>query len=143
MNKSTDKAPLKFLIYYAIVSTTVGILVSTKSGNNTFFKQLLEINLLELILNFSLVFTLSLFVCLVVSTPYFMTTKKVKAKTLNELDKLGLTKITSVISLLFAMMNTLTIEQFEQILDIVAFIPLFTISVKIFMEISKQKLTKN
>ena len=143
MNKSTDKAPLKFLIYYAIVSTTVGILVSTKSRNNTFFKQLLEINLLELILNFSLVFTLSLFVCLVVSTPYFMTTKKVKAKTLNELDKLGLTKITSVISLLFAMMNTLTIEQFEQILDIVAFIPLFTISVKIFMEISKQKLTKN
>lgn len=143
MNNPTDKTPLKFLIYYAIVSTTVGILVSTKSENNTFFKQLLEINLLELILNFSFIFTLSLLVCLVVSTPYFMTTKKVKAQTLNELDKQGITKITSVISLLFAMMNTLTIEQFEQVLDIVAFIPLFTISRKIFIEIAKQKLTKN
>ena len=143
MNKPTDKTPLKFLIYYAIVSTTVGILVSTKSENNTFFKQLLEINLLELILNFSFIFTLSLLVCLVVSTPYFMTTKKVKAQTVNELDKQGITKITSVISLLFAMMNTLTIEQFEQVLDIVAFIPLFTISIKIFIEIAKQKLTKN
>ncbi|WP_311443452.1 hypothetical protein [Ezakiella coagulans] len=143
MNKPTDKTPLKFLIYYVIVSTTVGILVSTKAENNTFFKQLLEINLLELILNFSFIFTLSLFVCLVVSTPYFMTTKKVKAQTLNELDKQGITKITSVISLLFAMMNTLTIEQFEQVLDIVAFIPLFTISIKIFIEIAQQKLTKN
>lgn len=143
MNNPTDKTPLKFLIYYAIVSTTVGILVSTKSENNTFFKQLLEINLLELILNFSFIFTLSLFVCLVVSTPYFMTTKKLKAQTLNELDKQGITKITSVISLLFAMMNTLTIEQFEQVLDIVAFIPLFTISRKIFIEIAEQKLTKN
>ncbi len=143
MNKPTDKTPLKFLIYYVIVSTTVGILVSTKAENNTFFKQLLEINLLELILNFSFIFTLSLFVCLVVSTPYFMTTKKVKAQTLNELDKQGITKITSVISLLFAMMNTLTIEQFEQVLDIVAFIPLFTISIKIFIEIAEQKLTKN
>lgn len=143
MNKPTDKTPLKFLIYYVIVSTTVGILVSTKAENNTFFKQLLEINLLELILNFSFIFTLSLFVCLVVSTPYFMTTKKVKAQTLNELDKQGITKITSVISLLFAMMNTLTTEQFEQVLDIVAFIPLFTISIKIFIEIAEQKLTKN